>query len=80
MTTVSDDELDLLTTAEVAEILRKDRDYVSRQCKAGAIKAKKLGDEWRISRAALRAFLAGDPVTPPTRTRLSARQRRRAAT
>lgn len=66
-----------LTTDEVAALIRMDRDYVQRQCKAGALKGKKLGTEWRISRRAVAEFMNGTDAAPPTRTR-SARQERRA--
>jgi excisionase family DNA binding protein len=68
-----------LTTTEAAAIIRKSADYVARQCKAGQIKAKKLGNDWRIERIALDAFMSGGKAAP-TRTRLTARQQRRAAT
>ena len=69
---------DYLTTDEAAAIIRMDPDYVRRQCKAGQIKAKKLGNEWRIGRAELDAFMSGGAAAP-TRDRSSARQRRKAA-
>lgn len=57
-----------LNTVEVAEIIRKTSDYVSRQCQLGNLRAKKLGNEWRIHRTAIDAFMA-QGVTPPTRIR-----------
>lgn len=57
-----------LTAAEVAEIIRKKTDYVSRQCALGNLRAKKLGNEWRIHRASVDAFMS-QGVTPPTRIR-----------
>lgn len=69
---------DYMTAVEAAEIIRMEPDYVRRQCKAGNIRAKKLGTEWRITRAALDDFMAGGPA-PATRTRLTARQQRRSA-
>lgn len=67
-----------LTAEEAAQIIRMDVDYVRRQCKAGAIRAKKLGSEWRITHAALEQFMVAGEA-PPTRVRLSARQQRRAS-
>jgi excisionase family DNA binding protein len=57
-----------LTTKEVADIIRKDRDYVARQCANGALKAKTLGNDWRIHQTSVDAFMWG--LTPaPTRRR-----------
>lgn len=65
---------DYLTTDEVAEIIRKSRDYVSRQCALGNIKARKLGNDWRIHRLEVDRFMAGAepvPATRPARRRAS---------
>ena len=62
-----------LTTVEVAAEIRMSKDYVARQCKAGAIAATKVGKEWRITREALDTFMARGKA-PATRIR-----RRRAA-
>lgn len=70
---------DYLTTVEAGQVIGMTPDYVARQCKAGHIKAKKLGTGWRIHRAALEQFMAGDVEAPVTRKRLSARQMRRSA-
>jgi hypothetical protein len=66
-----------LNTAEVGEILRKTPEWVAQQCKAGNLRATKLGNDWRIDETALVAFMSG-PV-PTARKRLSARQARRAS-
>lgn len=58
-----------LTTDEVAEIIRKHRDYVSRQCALGNLRAKKLGNDWRIHRASVDAFMAAGSTAPPARIR-----------
>lgn len=63
---------DYLTTTEVAQIIRKSPDYVARQCVLGNLRGKKLGNDWRIHRSAVEAFMS-QGVTPPTR------QRRRAS-
>jgi excisionase family DNA binding protein len=51
-----------LTTSEVADIIRRSREYVARQCAVGTLKGTKLGDEWRIHRDDLHRFMAGDTV------------------
>lgn len=61
-------DYDYLTTAEVAEIIRKTPDYVARQCALGNLRGKKLGNDWRIHRTSVDAFMA-QGVTPPTRVR-----------
>ena len=66
-----------LTTEEAAEEIRMTPSWVAQQCKAGHLKATKLGTTWRIDEAALVAFMSG-PV-PAARQRLSARQARRAS-
>jgi excisionase family DNA binding protein len=70
---------DYLTTDEAGDVIGMSADYVARQCKSGAIKAKKLGTEWRIARAALEQFMGNAEAAPATRKRLSARQMRRAS-
>ena len=62
-----------LTTDEVAAIIRRDRDYVARQCALGNLRGKKLGTEWRIHRDDLTIFMTGEAKAPVTR------QRRRAS-
>lgn len=64
-----------LTTDEVAAVIRCDRDYVSRQCALGNLRAKKLGTEWRIHRDDLALFMTGDVKAPAARRR----ERRRAS-
>lgn len=61
-------EPEYLTTAEVAEIIRKSPDYVARQCALGNLRGKKLGTDWRIHRTAVDVFMAGG-VAPATRVR-----------
>jgi excisionase family DNA binding protein len=65
-----------LTTAEVAETIRMSENYVARMCDAGQIKAKKLGNQWRISDAALDDFMDAAGKAEPTRPdRLTKKQR-----
>lgn len=65
-----------LTSSEAAEQIRVTREYVTRQCAAGEIKAKKIGHEWRIRQSALDAFMAGDQPTRPLSQIQTARQKR----
>lgn len=69
--------LEYLTTSEVGDLLRKTPEWVAQQCKAGNLRATKLGNDWRIAKSALVEFMSG-PV-PSARKRLSARQARRAS-
>jgi excisionase family DNA binding protein len=64
---------DYLTTEEAAAEIRMSADYVARQCKAGVVKATKVGREWRIHRTALDAFMGikEAPATRPQRRRAS---------
>lgn len=66
-------DLEYLTTNEVAEIIRKSPDYVARQCALGNLRAKKLGNDWRIRRGEVDRFMAGPPApaTRPMRRRAS---------
>lgn len=66
------------TTEEVAEQIRVSPQFVQRQCAAGEIKAKKVGHEWRISEAALEAFMAEEKPSVPLQV-LTARQKRKSA-
>lgn len=79
-----------LTTAEVAETIRMTENYVSRLCDSGQIRAKKLGNQWRISDEALAEFMAGGKTetTRPDKSddqrmtkkqRIAVEQRRRSA-
>lgn len=75
-----------LTTAEVAEVIRKSEDYVARLCAGGQLPAKKLGNEWRIREEALEEFMGGgkaEPTRPERKLtkkqRLAVEQRRRSA-
>lgn len=65
-----------LTTAEVAAEIRTSEDYVARQCNAGHLIAKKVGNEWRVHRDDLERFMRGGGKAPAARKRGG---RRRAA-
>lgn len=66
-------QLEFLTTDEVAGVIRRTPDYVRRQCESGSLRAKKLGNAWRIRPADLDAFMSGSPApaTRPMRRRAS---------
>ncbi len=68
-----------LTCEDIADEVGMSPDYWRRQCKNGALKGKKLGTEWRVSRIALEQFMGDPEEAPATRQRLSARQMRRSA-
>lgn len=57
-------EQQYLTTDEAAKIIRTTEDYVARKCKSGEIQAKKLGREWRITPAAIEAFMTPGRAQP----------------
>lgn len=59
-----------LTTSEAAAEIRTSADYVARQCDSKAIKAKKVGNSWRIHRDDLESFMRGaEAKAPATRVR-----------
>ena len=49
--------LNLLTTDEVAEILKVHKVTIQRMCKAGKLKAAKLGKSYRIEKLDLEEFI-----------------------
>lgn len=67
-----------LTTQQAGARIGMSADYIARQCALGAIRAKKLGAEWRIADTALEQFMGTTEPAPATRKR-SARQMRRAS-
>jgi excisionase family DNA binding protein len=50
---------DVMTPAEAANVLRVSEEDVLAAIEAGDLKARKLGNAYRISREALEAFLKG---------------------
>jgi excisionase family DNA binding protein len=66
-------EPEYLTVAEVAEILRVERDLVRKLCKSQQLAATKFGGRqgWRIHKDALAAFMTVGETKPtrPGRTR-----------
>lgn len=67
-----------LTTDEAAAVLRVSREWVSDQCRRGALPAKRVGHAWRIAEPDLAEFMRPDnrPPSPPQWLRITARQRR----
>ena len=54
-----DTAADVLTLAEAAEWLRVDEATVREAAERGELPGRKLGDEWRFSRAAVLGWLGG---------------------
>lgn len=54
-----------MTTSEVAAELRMSQDYVTRMCAQKALKAKKLGKQYRIHRDDLDRFMRAEAPAPP---------------
>lgn len=54
---MADDELELLTAKEVADVLKMNPQVVLRKLLAGEIPGYKIGKEWRVSRAKLVEWL-----------------------
>jgi excisionase family DNA binding protein len=48
---------EVLTSAEVADLLRTDAETVERMAAAGELPARRLGDEWRFNRDAVLRWL-----------------------
>lgn len=65
-----------LTTTEAAAEIRTSEDYVARQCNAGHLLGKKVGNEWRIHKDDLEQFMRSGGKAKATRDRSG---RRRAA-
>ena len=61
------------TTKEAGLIIQESADQVRRRCATKQIRAKRLGNSWRISEDALTEFMAGPPTRSP-RKRLTKRQ------
>lgn len=62
-----------LTAAQVAYQIGEDVDNVRRRLARGQIAGRKLGNRWRVTQAAVDAFMAPNNKPAPT-PRLSARQ------
>lgn len=50
---------DVLTLAQVADLLQLEPDAVAELAAAGELPGRRIGDEWRFSRAAVLAWLGG---------------------
>ena len=55
----SPDARDVLTTAQLAELLQTDETTVRTMARKGELPGKKIGRDWRFSRAAVLDWLAG---------------------
>jgi excisionase family DNA binding protein len=52
--------MEVLTTAEAADLLQVEPDVVESMAAAGELPARQLGEEWRFSRDALLRWLGGE--------------------
>jgi len=52
-------ESDTLVLSQAAEVLKMHADTVKKHAEAGEIPGRKIGRNWRFSRRALEAYLAG---------------------
>ena len=50
---------EVLTVAEVAELLRTDEETVARMAESGELPGRRLGDDWRFNRGAVLRWLGG---------------------
>jgi excisionase family DNA binding protein len=57
----SDNEPEILTPQEAADLLRVPLLTVQRQAKAGRLPGRRVGKEWRFSRSVLREWVASGP-------------------
>jgi excisionase family DNA binding protein len=53
------DEPDVLTAADVAELLRTDEETVLAMADSGELPARRVGDDWRFARTAVIRWLEG---------------------
>jgi excisionase family DNA binding protein len=56
---VPSEALEVLTPAEAAALLRTDEETVDKMAESGELPGRKIGDEWRFSRAAILEWLSG---------------------
>jgi excisionase family DNA binding protein len=63
------DPQEVLTVAQVGELLQVEPDDVSALADAGELPGRKIGDEWRFLRSAVLAWLAGDAPKPASHAR-----------
>ncbi len=54
---------EIMTPEETAEYLKVHPQTVYRQLRAGKLPGRKIGDQWRVRRADLDAFLSGQAST-----------------
>lgn len=53
-------QTEVLTTAQLAELLQVEEDVVRALARGGDLPGRKIGRDWRFSRAAVLTWLAGD--------------------
>lgn len=68
----------LMTTAEVAEVLRETSENVARRCASGQLRATRISGEWRINEVDLAEFIEPTNIRRAPRVRSSATRRRSA--
>src|SRR5918998_1204125 len=51
---------EVMTVAQAAELLQLEPEAVAELAEAGELPGRRVGDDWRFSRAAVLAWLAGD--------------------
>lgn len=66
----------LMTSAEVAVILRETPENVARRCARGQLRAVRISGEWRVSDVDLAEFIEPTNVRTAPRVRSSASRRR----
>jgi excisionase family DNA binding protein len=54
-------ESEIMNSREAADFLRVGKETVIREARAGRLPGRRIGKEWRFSRAALLKWLAGGP-------------------
>src|SRR5688500_8530844 len=57
-------ESDVLTLAQLADLLQVDEDDARELADAGEIPGRRIGEEWRFARWAVLRWLAGDTAAP----------------
>jgi excisionase family DNA binding protein len=57
--------LEVFTADDVAEALSVGRERVTAEARAGRLKGRKIGNQWRFSAEAVRAYLDGAPAPEP---------------
>ncbi len=61
-------ELEVLTLEEVAELLRVHTQTAKKLLETGELRGRKVGRQWRVTRAEVERYLAGEDRFSPTVT------------